>query len=138
MTKLHGTLMRGGVTHVLSHWRAHDALRMVAEHRMSAVGGIPTQVALMLQEPDFDAYDVSSVRASVMGGGPPTPALVRAARDGFGAPLAVRSWCTEAGIGIGTAFDAPPEDAEVSVGRPHAGVDLALRDVEDGIGEVCL
>jgi acyl-CoA synthetase (AMP-forming)/AMP-acid ligase II len=138
MTKLPGSLMRGGTTYVLSRWKASDALGMIAEHRMTSIGGIPTQVALMLQEPDLDSYDLSSVRAIVMGGGPATPALVREARQRFAAPVAIRYSCTEAGIGIGTAFDAPPEDAEISVGRPHAGVDLELRDTVDGIGEVCL
>jgi acyl-CoA synthetase (AMP-forming)/AMP-acid ligase II len=146
MTKLPGNLMRGGRTYLLPRWRAHEALQMLSTHRMTSVGGIPTQVALLLQEPDFDAHDLSAVRAIVMGGGPATPALVREARERFGAPVAIRYSCTEAGIGIGTALDAPPEDAEVSVGRPHAGVDLALRDAEDcerpitgdAVGEVCL
>jgi len=138
MTKLPGSLMRGGTTYILERWRASDALRMVAEHRMSNIGGIPTQVALMLQEPDFDEFDLSSIKAIVLGGGPATPALVREARERFGAPVAIRYSCTEAGIGIGTAFDAPLEDAEVSVGRPHAGVDLELRDMDGDVGEVCL
>ena len=63
---------------------------------------------------------------------------------GIGAPLAVRYSCTEAGIGCGTSFDDPDEDAEVSVGRPQPGVRLSILD-EDGapveagaIGEVCL
>jgi acyl-CoA synthetase (AMP-forming)/AMP-acid ligase II len=138
MTKLPGSLMRGGTTYVQSRWKAADALSMIAEHRMTSIGGIPTQVALMLQEPGLDSYDLSSVRAIVMGGGPATPALVREARRRFAAPVAIRYSCTEAGIGIGTAFDAPAQDAEVSVGRPHAGVDLELRETVDGIGEVCL
>jgi acyl-CoA synthetase (AMP-forming)/AMP-acid ligase II len=55
----------------------------------------------------------------------------------------VRYSCTEAGIGLGTAFDAPPEDAEVSVGRPHPGVELTIRMDEEVLpdgeeGEVCL
>jgi acyl-CoA synthetase (AMP-forming)/AMP-acid ligase II len=138
MTKLPGSLMRGGTTHVLERWRASDALRLIAEHSMSSIGGIPTQVALMLQEPDFDTYDLSSVKAIVLGGGPATPALIREARTRFGAALAIRYSCTEAGIGIGTAFDGPLDDAEVSVGRPHAGVDLELRDLDGEVGEVCL
>jgi acyl-CoA synthetase (AMP-forming)/AMP-acid ligase II len=111
---------------------------MISEHHMSSIGGIPTQVALMLQDPAFDTYDLESVRAIVMGGGAATPALVREARARFGALVAIRYSCTEAGIGIGTAFDAPDEDAEVSVGRPHPGVDLDLREVTEGVGEVCL
>lgn len=138
MTKLPGSLMRGGSTHIMRRWSARDALELIAEHRMASLGGIPTQVALMMQQPDFDSFDVSCVQAVVMGGGPASPALVRAAREGFGAAVAVRYSCTEAGIGVGTDFDGPPEDAEVSVGRPHAGVDLDIRDVQDGVGEVCL
>jgi acyl-CoA synthetase (AMP-forming)/AMP-acid ligase II len=79
-----------------------------------------------------------------MGGGPATPSLIREARARLQAPLAVRYSCTEAGIGCGTTFTDPDEDAEVSVGRPQAGVRLSIV-AEDGslvpdgeIGEVCL
>jgi acyl-CoA synthetase (AMP-forming)/AMP-acid ligase II len=144
MTKLPGNLMRGGTTHLVERWRAHEALELTARHRLTSVAGIPTQIALMLRDPDFESFDLSSVRAIVMGGGPATPVLIREARERFGAALSVRYSCTEAGVGLGTAFDAPPEDAEISVGRPHPGVELRVVDadlqtVPDGeIGEVCL
>ncbi|MFM8238339.1 MAG: class I adenylate-forming enzyme family protein [Actinomycetota bacterium] len=81
------------------------------------------------------------------GGGPVKKGIDEEARRRFGARLATRYSCTEAGIGLGTAFDDPDEDAIVSVGRPLPGVDLAVRDpaAPDGpdvavgeIGEVCL
>jgi acyl-CoA synthetase (AMP-forming)/AMP-acid ligase II len=119
-------------------------LRRIAELQIAAVGGVPTQVALMLRDPNFDSYDLSSVKAIIMGGGPAAPALVREARQRFGVPVATRYSCTEAGIGTGTAFTDPDEDAEVSVGRAQPGVTLSVVDgdgnpVPDGeIGEVCL
>lgn len=142
-TKLAGALRRGGTTHLTDKWRAADALGLVERERLDAVGGIPTQVALMLRDPTFDRTDVSSVRAIVMGGGPATASLVREARARFGAAVSVRYSCTEAGVGLGTALDAPAEDAEVSVGRPHPGVTLTIRDDEEVLpdgeeGEVCL
>jgi acyl-CoA synthetase (AMP-forming)/AMP-acid ligase II len=144
-TKLAGNLKKGGTQHLSRQpWKASDALRMVAELKIAALGGVPTQIALMLRDPTFETTDLSSVRAVVMGGGPATPALIREARARIGAPLAVRYSCTEAGIGCGTAFTDPDEDAEVSVGRPQPGVRLAILDadgapVEPGaIGEVCL
>ncbi len=144
-TKLAGNLKKGGTQHLSQQpWRAADALRMIAELKIAALGGVPTQIALMLRDPTFATTDLSSVRAVVMGGGPATPALVREARARIGAPLAVRYSCTEAGIGCGTSFGDPDEDAEVSVGRPQPGVRLSILD-EDGapveagaIGEVCL
>lgn len=144
MTKLPGNLMRGATAHLMERWRAGDALALVAEHHMTGIGGIPTQIALMLREPDFDRYDLSSLQAIVMGGGPATPALVREARRRFGAAVAIRYSCTEAGVGVGTAFDAPPEDAEVSVGVAHEGITLSVIDADGralapgDVGEVCL
>ncbi len=144
-TKLAGNLKRGGTQHLSRRpWRAVDALRMVAELKIAALGGVPTQLALMLRDPTFDTTDLSSVRAVVMGGGPATPSLIREARARIGAPLAVRYSCTEAGIGCGTSFTDPDEDAEVSVGRPQPGVRLSVLGADGGpvapgeIGEVCL
>jgi acyl-CoA synthetase (AMP-forming)/AMP-acid ligase II len=144
-TKLAGNLQRGGTQHLSQRpWRAADALRMIAELKIASLGGVPTQIALMLRDPTFDSTDLSSVRAVVMGGGPATPALVREARARIAAPLAVRYSCTEAGIGCGTAFVDPDEDAEVSVGRPQPGVRLTILGEDGGtvapgeIGEVCL
>jgi acyl-CoA synthetase (AMP-forming)/AMP-acid ligase II len=144
MTKLPGGLQRGGTTFIMERWRAHDALELLAREQMTTVAGVPTQLALMLRQPDFDAFDLSSVRFIIAGGGPITPGLAEEARRRFDALLATRYSCTEAGIGLGTAFDDPEEDAVVSVGRPHASVELALRDPDDEpvavgeVGEVCL
>lgn len=117
---------------------------MVAELRIAALGGVPTQLALMLRDPAFDSTDLSSVKAVVIGGGPAPPALVREIRARVPAPLSVRYSCTEAGIGCGTGFGDPLEDAEVSVGRPQPGVQLSIVGEDGGpvpageIGEVCL
>lgn len=144
MTKLPGSLMRGGTTFILERWRAHECLDLLAREKMTAVAGVPTQLALMLAEPDFDAFDLSAVQAIIVGGGPVSPGLATEARARFGAALSTRYSCTEAGIGLGTAFDDPEEDAVVSVGRPHASIDLAVLDDDDrpvaagDVGAVCL
>jgi acyl-CoA synthetase (AMP-forming)/AMP-acid ligase II len=144
-TKLQGALVRGGTTYLVDRWRAADALRLTAEHHMTSLNGIPTQLALMLHHPDIDRTDLSSVRAVVIGGGPATPALLQEIRARLGVPVAVRYACTEAGTGVGTALTDPPEDAEISVGRPHPGIDMTVRDPATGadlpdgeVGEVCL
>ncbi|HSO94605.1 MAG TPA: fatty acid--CoA ligase family protein, partial [Acidimicrobiia bacterium] len=144
MTKLEGNLRRGGTTHIVRRWSARRSLEMLSEHRMTTVAGVPAQVALMLRQPGFDDYDLDSVRYIVVGGGPVTPGLAEEARARFGAALATRYSCTEAGIGLGTAFDDPDEDAVLSVGRPHAAVELVLLDGDDrpvgpgSVGAVCL
>jgi acyl-CoA synthetase (AMP-forming)/AMP-acid ligase II len=144
MTKLPQALRGGGTSFVMTRWSARDALAAVAEHGITMLGGIPTQVALMLRRPEFDDTDTSSVQLIALGGGPATPSLVREARARFGVPVVVRYTCTEAGVGVGTAPGDPPEDAEESVGRARAGVELTIRDEHDSplprgeTGQVCL
>ncbi len=144
MTKLPGNLQRGGTSFIMKRWRAEAALQLVARERMTTMAGVPTQLALMLAHPDFDSFDLDSVQYLIAGGGPVTPGLAEEARARFGAALATRYSCTEAGIGLGTAFDDPDEDAVISVGRPHPAVDLAVFDEDDvpvaagAVGRVCL
>lgn len=144
MTKLAGALRSGGTAFLVNRWRAAEALELTERHRLTQIAGIPTQVALMLQVPDFDMRDCSSVRLVVMGGGPSTGALVRDARAGFAVPVCVRYSCTEAGIGVGTDPGDPDEDAELSVGRARPGIELTVRDEEGRpvppgqVGQVCL
>jgi len=132
MSKLEGVLMRGGTTYLMERWTAAGALRMAVDRKLTGLGGIPTQLALMMREPRFDDADLSSLRSVVMGGGPATPALVQEIRRRFKVPVLTRYSCTEAGLGTGTMPDDPPEDAEISVGRPQRGVELLF----DG-DEVC-
>jgi acyl-CoA synthetase (AMP-forming)/AMP-acid ligase II len=145
MTKFPWYLRAGSRVHVLRKWRAEDALRTISEQMIASVGGIGAQVALMLRLPNFDDYDVSSVKAIVVGGGPSPKALIEEARRRFGAAYSVRYSSTESGgVGTLTAFDAPDEETLYTVGRPREGIELVIRD-EDGnplpdgeVGEVTL
>lgn len=144
MTKLPWYLMAGGTLHLMHKWRAAEALRLVAEHRMTTVGGVAPQVALMLRVPEFDALDLTCVQYLIMGGGPSSPALVEEARRRFDAAYSIRYSSTESGgIGTATAFDADDEEALFTVGRPRPGVALEIHD-DDGpiaqgeVGEVVL
>jgi acyl-CoA synthetase (AMP-forming)/AMP-acid ligase II len=145
MTKLPWYLRAGSRIHLLKKWRAEDALRTISEQKMASLGGIGAQVALMLRLPNFDDYDVSGVKAIVVGGGPSPKALIEEARRRFGAAYSVRYSSTESGgVGTLTAFDAPDEETLHTVGRPRDGIELVIRDatgnpVQDGeVGEVTL
>lgn len=144
MTKLAGHLQRGSCSYLLSRWTAGDALRLISTHRMANLGGVPTQLALMLRHPDFERYDLSRVRSVVLGGGPAPLPLLREAMARLGAPVAVRYSSTESGgCGTGTAFE-DPLDEHLGVGMPRGPVELAIRTEEGSavstgeVGEVCL
>ena len=145
MTKLPWYLRTASTVHLLDRWRAHDVLRLIADHHMPSIGGIAAQLALLLREPDFDEFDLSAVKTIVMGGALSPPALVREARERIGAAYSIRYSSTESGgIGTATAFDADDDEALFTVGRPWAGVQMEIRD-PDGraaatgeVGEICL
>ena len=66
--KLPWYLRLGATLHVLEPWRADDALRLVADERMPAIGVVAPQLALMLRSPLMDTLDLSSVTSIIAGG----------------------------------------------------------------------
>ncbi|MCX7621272.1 MAG: acyl--CoA ligase [Acidimicrobiales bacterium] len=145
MTKLPWYLQAGHTTYILERWRAKEVLRLVHEHRMPTIGGVATQVALMLRDPDFDRYDFSCVKAIIMGGALSPPALVHEARERFGAAYSIRYSSTESGgVGTATAYDADDDEALFTVGRPRGETELEIRDDDDQplpvgeTGEICI
>lgn len=129
MTKLPTWFRMGTTMHLQPKWRAGETLRLIHEFRMASVGGVAPQVALLLRHPDFDSYDFSCVKTIVMGGAASPPALVREAKERFGAAYSIRYSSTESGgIGIGTAFDADDEEALFTIGRPRAATEAEVRD----------
>ena len=146
MTKLAGYFQLGATLHILDRWRAADALRVLAGERVPYIGGVAAQVSLLMHHPDFASYDWSAVKGLIVGAGPSPAALVREAREKFGAGYSVRYSLTESGgIGTLTAFDAPESETLGSVGRPRPGTEIEIRDPEsdavlgaDEIGRVCV
>ncbi len=135
MTKLPWYLRTASRIVALERWHADDVLRAVAAHRMSTIGGVAPQIALLLRSPLVDELDLSCVDALVVGGAMSPPALVREARARFGAAYSIRYSSTESGgVGLATAFDADDDEALHSVGRPRPGIEVRVTTE----GELCL
>jgi acyl-CoA synthetase (AMP-forming)/AMP-acid ligase II len=131
-TKLPWYLRLASRTHILGRWRADDALRTIAEQRMTSIGGVAPQLALMVRSPEAARHSWDHVKTIVVGGAASPPALVGAVRERFGADYSIRYSSTESGgCGTGTAFDADDDEALHSVGRPRGAIEVSARD-EDG------
>ncbi|MEI7593453.1 MAG: class I adenylate-forming enzyme family protein [Actinomycetes bacterium] len=145
MTKLPWYLRLRTTTYLLERWRAADVLELVSSKSMTSIGGVAPQLALLLRQPNFDDYDLSAVSTIIMGGALSPPALVREARQRIGAAYSIRYSSTESGgVGTGTDFDAPDDEALFTVGRPRPGVSISVRGSDNSelttgeIGEICL
>jgi acyl-CoA synthetase (AMP-forming)/AMP-acid ligase II len=130
-TKLPWYLRLGTTTHLLERWRASAVLDVVERERISTIGGVAPQVALLLRDPDLDRRDLSCVRLLVMGGAPSPPAMVGEARRRFDAAYSIRWSSTESGgVATGTSADDPDELALHTVGRPRPGIEVEARGVD--------
>ena len=58
---------------MMKKWDAGDAIRLIHEEKVSDITGVPTQTWELLNHPDREKYDLSSLR-TLGGGGGPRPA----------------------------------------------------------------
>src|SRR5207302_11391655 len=137
MTKIGAHIARASTTVLMKQWSARAALETIERERLTWLGGVPTQLALMLMHPDFGSFDISSLRSCLIGGAPASPDLVRQIRRGFGGPVTVRYSCTELAMATGTRAGDPDVVVAQTVGRPLPGIDLQVIDRnDDGVGEI--
>jgi acyl-CoA synthetase (AMP-forming)/AMP-acid ligase II len=119
-------------------------LRATAELGLAVLTGTPALLAATLDHRLAAELDFSALQEIVMVDPPPDAALVQTLRERFAVPVVTEYRPVEAGLGVATSRDGPPEDAETTVGRPAPGVTVAIRDTagravaDGGSGEVLL
>ncbi len=84
----------------------------------------------MLASREFERADLSALRVAGTGAARVPAALVGEVRRRFGVPVVVRYTSTEASLGTGTTPTSSDEEVATTVGRPVAGVELAIVDDE--------
>jgi long-chain acyl-CoA synthetase len=68
---------------MMHHFDARRALEIIQHERISLIGGVPTIAMQIIDHPDFDKYDTSSVVSIAYGGAPAPPELVTRLRARF-------------------------------------------------------
>jgi acyl-CoA synthetase (AMP-forming)/AMP-acid ligase II len=109
-------------------WNAADTVRLMADERITVAGGVPTQWAKVVERPELERADLSSLRLCVSATAPAPPELVERVVKRLGCPMVVRYAMTESPSISGTDPVDPPDVLYRSVGRPQAGVEVELRD----------
>jgi long-chain acyl-CoA synthetase len=73
----------GGKLVLMHHFEAGLALQVIQDEKITTFGGVPTIAMQVLDHPDFEQFDTSSVRSVAYGGAPAPPDLVRRIRAAF-------------------------------------------------------
>ncbi len=82
---LMGTLASGSKLIFMRKWDATAALKLIEREKVSVTGGVPTIAWQILEHPDRDKYDLSSLESISYGGAPSAPELVRRIQSDLGA-----------------------------------------------------
>jgi long-chain acyl-CoA synthetase len=73
----------GGKLVIMHKWDAGRALELIERERVTTFGGVPAMVMQVLDHPDFEARDLSSIKSVGYGGAPAPPDLVRRIKKHF-------------------------------------------------------
>lgn len=120
-------------------------LELIEAERSRVLLGVPTMLIAMLEHPDIDRRDLSSVRCAASGGSPVPPELVRRVETKLGVPFSIVFGTTECSPLITqTRLDDAPEDRAETLGQPLPQTEVRVSDPASGdvvppgtVGELC-
>lgn len=118
-----------GARHLLmSHFDPGEALRLVERERATMLHGFELHFKELLEHPDFDSRDLSSLRGGMLGAG--MRSAVETARRFQPVMPTVSGWgMTEVGVGFTITFlDSPIEVRTSKSGWPQYGCDVRIVD----------
>jgi acyl-CoA synthetase (AMP-forming)/AMP-acid ligase II len=115
-------------------WDETVTLELVQKYRITTLSGVPTQFWRILQHPDFDSYDLSSVQMIGGGGAVFPPELARLLWGKLPLVGAGQGYGMTETVGMGTrlggaAFKARPE----TVGTGQVTMKVQIRDPEGNV-----
>ncbi len=82
---LMGALAGGSKLVLLHKWDTLEAMRLIEQERVTMTGGVPFIAWQLIEHPERDQFDLSSLEAIAYGGAPSAPELVSAIWQTFGA-----------------------------------------------------
>jgi len=140
--------MTHGATMVLpaESFDAQLTLKAVQQERCTALHGVPTMFIAELEHPEFDSFDLSSLRTGIMAGAPcPIEVMKKVATRMHASQITICYGETEASpVATQTPVDASLEDRTGTVGLPMPHIELKVvdRDTDSIVpcgsqGEIC-
>ena len=81
---LMGQVFSGHTFIYMHRWDAVEAFGIIEREKVNITGGVPTIAWQMIEHPERDNFDLSSLEAIAYGGAPAAPELVRKIHETFG------------------------------------------------------
>ena len=105
-------------------------LQSIQDNQATMFEGVPTMYMFLLNHPELDSYDLSSLRCCTVGGQTMPVPKMEEVEERFGCPLIELWGMTEIG-GLGTTFatNGPIKHGSIGVSLPY--VETRIADTED-------
>lgn len=134
------SMLQGNKIVSMYKWDAGEALPIIERETITGVGGVPAIAWQLLEHPERDNYDLSSIKAVSYGGAPSAPELVATIKKRFPEAAPGNGWgmtetCATASLNIGEDYVNRPDSA----GAAPGAVELKIVDPDGKIlppGEV--
>ena len=113
---------------VMERFNASKALQLIERERVTVLCAVSTQFILMLNAPDLDRYDLTSLRVMYTGGEMIPYERARDFERRTGATVLNFYGSNESGFATATTIDDPVEQRLRTAGRAQPGTELRLYD----------
>ncbi len=124
-------LYTGNTLVMLDTFIPQQVLQTVQDERITVMGQVPAQYILLFMQPDYDTYDLSSVRFAVISGAPVPPELVDQIEDKLGVIPFIGYGLTETSGAITfTRQEHPREKISSTIGIPNEGIEVRIMSPE--------
>ncbi len=121
--------LRGDKIVAMYKWDAGEALPIIEAEQITTIGGVPAIAWQLLEHPDRDQYDLSTIAVISYGGAPSAPELVSTIKKRFPDAAPGNGWgmtetCATVTLNIGEDYVNRPSSA----GAPPLAVELKICD----------
>ena len=122
------TIIAGARAVLLDRFSAAAALTLIEAEKVTYIPTAPASIIAMLNEPDLDRYDLSSLRLVVSGGASCPVETIREYRAKMKGDFIELYGMLESGFHTYTRATDDPEAVSGTVGKPASGLGLRILD----------
>ncbi|MGI6706470.1 MAG: AMP-binding protein [Clostridia bacterium] len=127
-------ISKGATIVSLDYFHPVRVMEAIEREKCTGIHGVPTIFISMLEHPDFNSFDFSSLRTGIMAGSPcPVKVMERVVNDMGAKEITIAYGQTESSPVITQTRTNDPIDLRVStVGKALPNVEVKIIDVESG------
>jgi non-ribosomal peptide synthetase component E (peptide arylation enzyme) len=124
------SILAGGKLVLMERFNPRAALELIQNERITYIPTAPAGLVGLLNAPDADAFDVSSLRVVITGGASAAVETIREYQKRMKGHLIELYGMLEAGFQTYTRFTDDPEKVNGTIGRPVRAMELRIVDAE--------